>query len=227
MTAIGLLTCAMARMNCWIRGSARITSALSAPPGSKSALYCSGRAWSIVRSTGTITVLSKCLNAWMRPSCSEMTSTLPPAWPSAFAGSVSSDSSKPSVARIATLKLSRAAMLQAPHVDSGELALLGLRFAGRGVVAHAAGRAARIERVPRHGRIEHPQDMLCAHLGRGRCPCLHDGDVIVRDRAIFQHRRLIFERQLRLHVRLGMLHRAVPFLPVPNPASTQACPQAA
>src|SRR5258708_7618925 len=201
MTAIGLLARAMARMNCWIRGSARITSALSAPPGSMSALYCSGCAWSMVRSTGTITVLSKCLNAWMRPSCSEMTFTFPPAWPSAFAGSVSSDSSKPSVARIATLKLSRAAMLQTPHVESGELALLGLRFAGRRVVAHA-GRAARVERVPRRGRIEHPQDMLCAHLGRGRRPCLHDGDVIVRDRAIFQHLRLIFKRHLRLHVRL-------------------------
>src|SRR5258706_11798558 len=118
----------------------------------------------------------------MRPSCSEMTSTLPPAWPSAFAGSVSSDSSKPSVARIATLKLPCAATLQTPRVESRELALLSLRFAGRRVVAYAAERVARIQRIPRCGRIEYPQDMLCAYLSGGRRPRLHDGDVIMRDR---------------------------------------------
>src|SRR6266436_4006644 len=86
-------------------GTMRMVSAFTVPPGRWTASNCAAFTSRTVRSTLTLTVLSRSWRTpWISPVSSERIVTWAPASRSAFTGSVSSDSSKPSVARTATRK---------------------------------------------------------------------------------------------------------------------------
>ena len=102
MAATGLLLSKNVRTNLTALGSVRSLSGFITPPGNRSASYSSGFALSSDRSTGTSSPQSLNFQPRIEPVLGAMTTVFAPAASSALRGSVSSDCSKPSVARIAT-----------------------------------------------------------------------------------------------------------------------------
>src|SRR5262249_50417890 len=129
----------------------RRESAFTVPPGRCTASNSSALASRIARSAWTVMVLSRSWRtAWIGPGSSDRMVTRAPAPRSAFTGSVSSVSSKPSVARTATRKSVSRDMMNLP---------------GKG----ASGRSLDIVAgcVPTHGESGAARSATTAALRRG------------------------------------------------------------